>query len=64
MAAHTVQETMVDPVIAADGKTYEKAAMERWLLHHTTSPCTGAALKHQRLVPNMLAKAIILADHH
>ena len=60
----SVQETMVDPVIAADGKTYEKEAMQRWLQHNTTSPCTGAVLKHQRLVPNMLVKAIILAGHH
>ena len=54
----------MDPVIAADGTTYKKAAMERWLLHHTTSSCTGAALEHQRLVPNRLVKAIMLARHH
>ncbi|KAL0048081.1 hypothetical protein WJX82_007291 [Trebouxia sp. C0006] len=29
---------MVEPVIAADGHTYERAAMQHWLQHHPTSP--------------------------
>ena len=32
------------PVIAADGHTYCRAAIERWLLHHSTSPKTGEPL--------------------
>ena len=34
-------ELMVDPVIAADGQTYEREAMELWLEKHDTSPLTG-----------------------
>ena len=48
------QAVMVDPVIAADEKTYERSAMQHWLLHHSTSPSSGNALQHQRLVPNVL----------
>ena len=31
-------EPMSDPVTAADGMTYERAAIERWLQEHGTSP--------------------------
>lgn len=29
---------MRDPVIATDGHTYDRAAIERWLVHHNISP--------------------------
>ncbi len=48
---------MVDPVIAADGRTYERSAMEEWLHQHDTSPVTGDRLLHVRLVPNVIARA-------
>ena len=57
-----VQAIMTEPVIAADGHTYEKAAVHEWLLHHTTSPVTGDFLAHTRLVPNFLIKTV-LARH-
>ncbi|DBA89960.1 TPA: hypothetical protein ACH3X2_004388 [Trebouxia sp. C0005] len=41
-----MQAAMHDPVIAADGHTYERHAMEHWLLKHGTSPITGAQLSH------------------
>lgn len=49
---------MVDPVIAADGHTYERAALRAWLQHHTTSPVTGAPLEHHRhpIRPNFIIK--------
>ena len=50
---------MVDPVIAADGHTYERAAIAAWLQQHHTSPVTGAPLPHPRLVPNLLIKNAI-----
>lgn len=50
---------MVHPVIAADGHTYERAAIEQHLLHHSVSPVTGGALPHLRLVPNTVAKMAI-----
>ena len=50
---------MNDPVIAADGHTYEKVAMQTWLEQHKTSPVTGEALKHIRLVPNIVIRSAI-----
>ena len=50
---------MQEPVIAADGHTYEQAAMKAWLQQHTTSPVTGNDLPHTRLVPNFLVKNLI-----
>ncbi|CAI5962389.1 unnamed protein product [Closterium sp. NIES-64] len=38
------QEIMRDPVITADGHSYERAAIEKWLMHHDTSPMTGKGL--------------------
>ena len=35
-------EVMNDPVICADGHSYERANIERWLLDRDTSPRTGA----------------------
>ena len=51
--------TMADPVVTADGQTYQRHAIEEWLLTHNTSPATGAVLLHKQLVPNFaLRKAI------
>ncbi len=46
-------------MIAADGHTYEKAALESWLQLHNTSPVTGQSLAHMRIVPNVLVKIAI-----
>ncbi len=51
--------TLVEPVIAADGHTYERAAVQRWLEDHETSPVTSAKLAHTRLVPNVIIKSAI-----
>jgi len=40
-----MQAVMHHPVIAADGHTYERHAVEQWLQHRTTSPVTGAQLR-------------------
>ena len=45
---------MVEPVIAADGHTYERAALDEWLLQHVTSLVTGNFLPHTPIVPNVL----------
>ena len=51
--------TMADPVVTADGQTYERSAIEGWLLSRNTSPATGAVLRHKELAPNFaLRKAI------
>ena len=53
------QVDMVDPVIAADGSTYERTAIQQWLQQHNTSPVTGVALAHTRLVPNIVVRQAI-----
>ncbi|KAJ1456495.1 hypothetical protein M885DRAFT_169201 [Pelagophyceae sp. CCMP2097] len=47
------------PVIAADGHTYDRSAIERWLSSHDSSPRTGQALEHRMLVPNHNLKRLI-----
>ncbi len=54
-----LQVVMVEPVIAADGHTYERAALQEWLLQHVTSPVTGDFLAHMRIVPNVLIRSAI-----
>ena len=51
--------TLVDPVIAADGYTHERIAIECWLQNHETSPVTSANLAYTRLVPNVIIKSAI-----
>lgn len=45
-------EPMADPVVAADGHTYERSAIARWLTTSNKSPMTGSILGHKELVPN------------
>ncbi|EOD06407.1 hypothetical protein EMIHUDRAFT_219298 [Emiliania huxleyi CCMP1516] len=45
-------ELMSDPVMAADGHSYERSAIKRWLATKSTSPMTGEALVHSFLAPN------------
>ena len=52
-------EIMQDPVMAADGHTYERRAITEWLAHHTTSPITNLALDHTNLMPNHLARSLV-----
>ena len=40
------------PVIAADGHSYERTAITKWLKDHGTSPSTNLPLVHRRLVSN------------
>ena len=50
---------MRDPVQCSDGQTYSRAAIERWLATHNTSPVTKLVLECRALTPNdMLASAI------
>ena len=48
-------------VVAADGHTFERAAIEDWLRDHGTSPVTNLPLPEKRLVPNRALQAILLA---
>ena len=53
------QIVMLDPVIAADGRSYERAAITNWLAQHDTSPYNGLVLDHKLLIPNIHLKNII-----
>ena len=50
-----------DPVIAADGETYERSALEAWLTHSNMSPVTGKPLKDKRIVSNITIRNAISA---
>ena len=53
-------ELMTQPVLSADGFTYDRHAIEAWLARgKTTSPTTGAPLAHTMLTPNHLVKSMI-----
>ncbi len=50
---------MKDPVMAADGHSYERSAIQRWFRSKNTSPMTGAPLLNTCVIPNhALRKAI------
>ena len=52
-------ELMEDPVTTADGHTFERAAIERWLQAHDTSPMTGSTLTHTQLAPAIALRQLI-----
>ena len=54
-----LQEIMREPVIVADGYTYERHAIDAWLQHHNVSPVTGKHLTHKLLVDNTVMKSLI-----
>ncbi|XP_031573576.1 WD repeat, SAM and U-box domain-containing protein 1-like isoform X2 [Actinia tenebrosa] len=54
------REVMTDPVIAADGYSYDRNAIELWLRSgRLTSPMTNAPLRNATLTPNRMLKNII-----
>ena len=56
---HHRYEVMQDPVITADGHTYERAAIAHWLESRVTSPKTGLPLANTTLIPNIDLKRAI-----
>ena len=52
-------ELMRDPVMAADGHTYEREALLRWLKTSNNSPATGAPLANRVIIPNYCVKMLI-----
>lgn len=59
MICPLLKTMMRDPVIAADGHTYDRIAIETYLLTSETSPVTGQKLDHKMLVPNLQLRAAI-----
>ena len=53
-------EVMRDPVIAADGHTYERNRIECWLQRHgQVSPMSGTRLPNRALIPNRALRQLI-----
>jgi hypothetical protein len=46
-------------VVAADGFTYERKDITKWLASSTISPMTGQTLQHTMLLPNTLIKKLV-----
>lgn len=49
-----------DPVLAADGHTYERSSIELWLGKSRLSPMTGEELPHLELTPNVTIRKLAL----
>ncbi|CAI5928279.1 unnamed protein product [Closterium sp. NIES-64] len=56
------KEIMKDPVVAADGFTYERQHITTWMGSSSLSPATGQPLPHTCLTPNNVLKNLI-ASH-
>ncbi len=54
-------DIMSDPVVASDGFTYEREAIEKWFKTSSNSPHTGALLQHKILIPNIDKRQQIIA---
>ena len=52
-------DLMMDPVIACDGHSYERCAIEKWLSKSRKSPMTGLNLESTVLIPNLGLKGAI-----
>lgn len=50
---------MKDPVVAADGWTYEKLAILEYFEKHSISPMTHKPFPHTNLVPNLMARSML-----
>ncbi len=50
---------MTDPVVADDGHTYERSAIEQWFKDHNTSPVTRECVSN-RLVNNYAIRSQLL----
>jgi len=52
-------ELFWEPVIAADGQTYEKLAIESWLTSSDVSPLLDTKLENKDVIPNLVLKKLI-----
>lgn len=52
-------EAFRDPVVAADGHSYERSAIAEWLARRETSPVTGCRLPHPLVMPNHALRAAV-----
>ncbi|XP_004307786.1 PREDICTED: U-box domain-containing protein 35-like [Fragaria vesca subsp. vesca] len=55
-----LKDVMNEPCVAADGYTYDRRAIEKWLEENDNSPMTNLALPNKHLIPNYtLLSAIV-----
>ena len=50
---------MRDPVVCADGHSFEREPIAEWLLTHDTNPTTNAPLPKKTLIPNRMLRGAI-----
>lgn len=50
---------MEDPVVAADGNTYERSEITAWFQVKRTSPLTNLPVENTRLTPNRVILSAI-----
>ena len=50
---------MAEPVVAADGKTYDRDSIEEWMKTRNISPLTNTPFTHKFLTPNDMARDLI-----
>ncbi|KAL1559301.1 non-specific serine/threonine protein kinase [Salvia divinorum] len=55
-----LREVMSDPCVAADGYTYERKAIEAWLMEKDTSPITELPLPHKHLIRSFALLSAIM----
>lgn len=53
------RDIMIDPVICADGHTYERQQITHWFEGHHTSPYTNANMVNKTLIPNISLRNLI-----
>merc|ERR1719453_1094161 len=57
-------DVMTDPVVAQDGHTYERNAIEKWFSKgNLKSPTTGEEMPSTALVPNRAIRAQIMTEN-
>jgi hypothetical protein len=54
-------EIMFDPVLAADGESYERGVITAWMQKSNRSPVTNEEMTHRQLTPNFALRAAIVA---
>ena len=54
------QDVMSDPVMCADGHTYERAAIQQWLAANSTSPNTNLRLVSAALRRTLFSRPLFL----
>ncbi|KAL3146353.1 hypothetical protein ABBQ32_003043 [Trebouxia sp. C0010 RCD-2024] len=52
-------ELLHDPVVAADGHTYERQHITEWLQKSSTSPMTNERMEHKHLIPNRVLREVM-----